>query len=430
MLPAIAAGGLEGYRAAGGIRNALAETAESVYLALPPAGRDQLRAALLGLVTLAGDLAVRRRAAPGEVDRAVLTPLIAARLVTAGHDGAEISHEALLTGWPRLAGWLDEAREELLLRQRLSTAAAEWHGDPDALYRGTRLAAAREWAAGRTDLSDGESRFLAASAEAEEAREQARRRGARRLRTLAAGLAAALLLAVAGGIVALAQRGNARDSERVAESRAIALRARTELISDGPAGVRDALDAWNRAPTFEARNALISAQQMNVLGSLGTEPRAYTVAVSPDGSRVATAFADGRIQLWDAATLGRIGSDLHSPGGNVLSVAFSPDGRYLASGAGAPDGRTLAVTTVDNNDYFQLWDVGSGTVTLAPRDNSSDGPVTFLPDGRTLAVGSPNGLVVLWHLDPDDVVRRLCEVATPQARSSARPVPALCRRRG
>jgi WD40 repeat protein len=416
---------VEGYRAAGGIRNALAETAESVYLALPPAGRDQLRGALLALVTLAGDLTVRRRAAPGEVDRSVVAPLIDARLVTAGHDGVEISHEALLTGWPRLAGWLDEAREEILLRQRLSIAAAEWHDDPDALYRGTRLAAAREWAAGRTDLSDAQSRFLAAGAQAEEARQRARRRGTRRLRALAAGLAAALLLAVAGGVVALVQRGDARDSQREAESRAIALRARSELISDGPAGVRDALEAWNRAPTFEARNALISAQQMNVLGRLGTEARAYTVAVSPDGSRVATAFADGRIQLWDAATLGRTGSDLHSPGGNLLSVAFSPDGRYLASGAGAPDGvviwdlstrklkfrlhafgavawrpdSTLIAMRLENSRVLHaagLWDPSTGRLVDSVPSTADVGiSLAVSADGRYLAVTAPAGAEVI-----------------------------------
>ena len=48
----------------------------------------------------------------------MLRPLIEARLVTAGEDSVEISHEALLDGWPRLAGWLVEAREEILLRQR------------------------------------------------------------------------------------------------------------------------------------------------------------------------------------------------------------------------------------------------------------------------------------------------------------------------
>jgi WD40 repeat protein len=369
---------VEGYRAAGGIRHALAETAESVYLSLPPEGRDQLRGALLALVTLAGDLAVRRRAAPGEVNAPVLTPLIEARLVTAGSDGVEISHEALLTGWPRLAGWLDEAREEILLRQRLTLAADEWAGDPDALYRGSRLAAARDWAAGRTDLSDAQSRFLAAGVAAEDARLRDRQRGVRRLRALAAGLAVALLLAVSGGVVALVQRGNARDSTQVAESQAVALQARSELFTDSVSATRGALEAWALKHTPEARSALISAQQGAVLGPLGTESRAYTVAVSPDGRWVATAFYDGRIQLWDAAALTQIGPDLRSPAVGVLSLAFSPDGRYLASGAAARDG-------------VIVWDLTTLAIKYRLR---AAGSVTWRPDSTLVAMRAEGDAVL------------------------------------
>jgi hypothetical protein len=60
------------------------------------------------------------------------------------------------------------------------------------------------------------------------------------------------------------------------------------------------------------------------------------------------------------------------------------------------------------------------------RDVTGNGPVTFLPDGRTLAVGSPNWLVVLWHVDPSDVVRRLCATVTPQAHVAGQAPPRLC----
>ena len=377
---------VSGYRAAGGIRHALAETAERVYLDLPPAAREQLRIALLALVTMAGDLPVRGKAVPA--DTGVLRPMVEARLVTVGQDGAEISHEALLTGWPRLAGWLGEAREEILLRQRLTQAADDWADDPDALYRGARLAAAREWATGRTDLSAAQSRFLAASVAAEQAREHDRQRGTRRLRRLTAGLAIALLLAAAGGVVALVQRGHARDNERTAESQALALQARTELFTNDSAAARHALDAWGLAHPPEALSSLLSAQQVTTLGPLGTETRGYVVAVSPDGRRVATGFNDGRIQLWDAATLTRIGGDLHSPGGGLMSLAFSPDGRYLASGATVEDG-------------VVVWDLGTGA--LRYRLHAA-GAVAWLPDSTLVALRAENKKVLfqagIW--DPHD----------------------------
>lgn len=233
-----------------------------------------------------------------------------------------------------------------------------------------------------------QSRFLAASVAAEQAREHDRQRGTRRLRRLTAGLAIALLLAGAGGVVALVQRGHARDNERTAESQALALQARTELFTNDSAAARHALDAWGLAHPPEALSSLLSAQQVTTLGPLGTETRGYVVAVSPDGRRVATGFNDGRIQLWDAATLTRIGGDLHSPGGGLMSLAFSPDGRYLASGATVEDG-------------VVVWDLGTGA--LRYRLHAA-GAVAWLPDSTLVALRAENKKVLfqagIW--DPHD----------------------------
>ena len=367
-----------GYRRTGGIRHAVAESAERSYLALDPDDRRALRSALLGLVTVVDNLAVRRPAARAETDVAVLRPLIDARLVTAGQDVVEISHEALLTGWPRLAGWLTEAREEILLRQRLAQAATEWAAageDPDLLYRGARLVAAREWADGRGDLPAAQRSFLAAGATAAEAELLAQRRTSRRLRRLVAGLAAALLLAVGGAAVALQQRATAqqRGDEAVrrgneATSRQYAAESRTDFFIDPADAVRKALAAWQTAHTVEARSALLSAGQASVTGQLGTELRSYTGAITPDGRLVAVARADGHLQLWDTSTLLPVGAPLTAPTSNLASMRFSPDGRYLATGAVAADGITL-------------WAVPSGRLL---RRLPGFGAVAWLPDSSAV----------------------------------------------
>jgi hypothetical protein len=51
----------------------------------------------------------------------------------------------------------------------------------------------------------------------------------------------------------------------------------------------------------------------------------------------------------------------------------------------------------------------------------------FSLDGKTLAAGSGDWVAVLWHLDPDDVVRRLCAIAVPDARDDRSAVPKPCR---
>ena len=95
------------YRETGGLRHAIAATAESIYLSLPPEDRDRLREALLGLVAVTpGGTVLRRRGERAGADSRVLRRLVRARLVTVGAETVEIGHEALVRGWPRLAGWL------------------------------------------------------------------------------------------------------------------------------------------------------------------------------------------------------------------------------------------------------------------------------------------------------------------------------------
>jgi hypothetical protein len=124
----------------------------------------------------------------------------------------------------------------------------------------------------------------------------------------------------------------------------------------------------------------------------GHTTRVWSVAFSPDGRLLASAAGDwnhpqgtGELFLWDVTTA----SKLHTLGPRqrlVFTVAFSPDGRLLASGGW--DGTV------------RLWDPETGQETAALAGHT--GPVrfvTFSPDGRTLASGGFDGTVRLW--DPE-----------------------------
>src|SRR5262249_512101 len=84
-----------------------------------------------------------------------------------GEVSVEVAHEALIRGWGRLREWVDADRAGLLLHRQLTEAARDWQAhrrESSFLYRGTRLAAAREWAKiHRDQLNDLEAEFLAAS---------------------------------------------------------------------------------------------------------------------------------------------------------------------------------------------------------------------------------------------------------------------------
>ncbi|MEK7326511.1 MAG: hypothetical protein AAB217_14770, partial [Chloroflexota bacterium] len=171
---------LSGYTASGGVRGAIAETAEAVFHdQLNPSQRAIARHIFLRLTELGKDETLtdtRRRAALDELVvrpdealavREVLTLLADARLITTEQDTVEVAHEALIREWPTLRQWLTENREGLRLHRQLTEAAQEWERsgrDESVLYRGARLVQALEWAAADPDEPNRlELTFLAAS---------------------------------------------------------------------------------------------------------------------------------------------------------------------------------------------------------------------------------------------------------------------------
>ena len=100
----------------------------------------------------------------------------------------------------------------------------------------------------------------------------------------------------------------------------------------------------------------LSAQQPKLRGTLkGHTGGVISVAYSPDGKTLASCSSDGTVKLWDVAT-GQERASLRGHTDAVLSVAYSPGGKTLASGS--RDSKTLAWEGRDHS--IKLWDVTSG----------------------------------------------------------------------
>jgi WD40 repeat protein len=106
------------------------------------------------------------------------------------------------------------------------------------------------------------------------------------------------------------------------------------------------------------------------------------VAFSPDGKHLATAAADKTVRLWNVAT-GRVAVSLRGHEDIVCAVAFAPDGRTLASAG--------------YDGTVRLWDPANAQQRLTLRGHRGVVlSVVFGPDGRHLATGGMDGTVRLW----------------------------------
>ncbi|MBF6446600.1 hypothetical protein IU429_02860 [Nocardia elegans] len=301
------------YNAAGGIAGAIEQSAESVYHHLSARQQQITPRTFLRLVAIDGDTTTRRRADRTELvfsDEsqddvvAIIEQYAAARLLSVDTDTVQISHEALISAWSRLGGWVQANRSGLVVQQQLTRAEQVWHDanhDPNALLGPARLAVIEDWIkqTGReADLNDRERRYIRASQQHYLQQQHRERRRTRVLQRLAAGLAMALVATLVLATVAFTAENSARQARDEAMSRQIAIQAQQLRNRDPALSAQLALAAYRTSPTLEARSTLVDASAIQTpIRLLGPDGGAI-VAADHDGTLLAIGHADATISLY------------------------------------------------------------------------------------------------------------------------------------
>ena len=381
------------YEEMGGVAGALARHADGVLSGLSPGQRRQARTILLRLVTAEGTrrILTRERVLEGLEEDAgeVLRRLVTGRLLSIsqsdredGEAELELVHESLVNTWDKLRRWIEQSREELRLLAEINSAAELWQKRgrrAEEVWEGDALREAQRSLARHGAQLAGQARqFMEASA----ARELRRRR--RRRVVLASVVAALAMVAVASGVVSLV----------------LARKERVARIRSAEAQREGARAAFMRGDLLEARAKLRGSFQIqdsplarSLWWRLHKSPLLWkrdlgaavnAVAFAPGGRTVAVASQDRSIYLLDVHT--RQSRVLRGHEDQVIGLAFSNDGRQLASGSW--DGQ------------IRVWDLTRPRATARLITGHADAVhmVRFLAAGKMLVSAGTDKTARLWEL--------------------------------
>ena len=408
---------VEDYRRTGGIAAAVEQTAEAVLGDYDADERAVAERLLLRLVDVDGPTVTRRLvplAEVGAVASEVVDDFTDARLVTVDEQFVSITHESLVTTWPRFAELIEAHRDWVVHHRALTRYAHGWNEtgrDRGELLSETRSALYESLLStgGRRDhLNVLETEYLTESAAELRRTADASRRRARVRAALTSALAVMTILAVAAATLAVSarsravsERNDAVEARAVADARVVLAQSQRLRDQDPALSAQLAVAAYEMDPSFDARSAVLdttaSAVPTRIVGPAGP-----TQSVLDDAGRVlAVGYSSGSVDLYsvdpdDARAFAQAPpSRVTTDAGPVQSLAVDASGTRVAIGSAT----VVAVYDITVRD-------GPRRVATLPVDTTAQS-IVFRPGTAELAVGTATSTVLRWSYETSAPPTRL-----------------------
>jgi len=431
------------YQDIGGVQQAVAIYADERYSLFNAEDKNRVRHIFLNLVRLGADKKHIRRTAIFEEfkpeDHGLIEELVKRRLLVTGVDTesgkstVEIVHEALIRHWKTLLDWVEQQEDLLVWREKLEVLQNQWleskkkkHGE-SALLRGLALQEALKWSESHGGYLRKDELYFIRDSEAAWIKQRKRKK-----------IAIAAVLSITGlvAVVFFLLWKNAEQQKNVAEQKTVEANIEKDRADEQrERAEKQTLEArHNLAKAFEGKalTALKTAKQEgtwaykqtalftaassgqkidpqqpswfpsplailfnaevfhNALTEQWSSPvqqgAVRSVAFSPDGRRVASASDDKMVRIWDSTT-GKEIFLLRGHTDSVWSVAFSPDGQYIASAS--------------RDKTIRIWEATSGKnlLIIQEKEKIHLPCIAFSPSGKRVAATSSGFAIRIWDVE-------------------------------